>query len=244
MAKFHLTRTIRRLIRNAGVRHFLRRQAPSPLSSSEQRLLDRFHDFYYRRWQTGGETLTSYWLGQRAEKCPLDLWVYQEIIFEQKPDFIIEAGTRFGGSAKFLASICDLVGNGKVISIDIDPNALRPEHPRITYAEGSSTAETTVARVRSLVGDAKKCLVILDSDHARDHVRREMELYGTFVSVGGYMIVEDTNVNGFPTYPNHGPGPMEAVRNYFLTHDEFVIDRSRERFLLTLNPCGYLRRVK
>jgi cephalosporin hydroxylase len=244
MAKFNLSRTVRRLVANARVRRFLAERAPSPLRPSDQRLVDRFHDFCYRRWQAGGETITSRWLGHRAEKTPLDLWIYQEIIFEQKPDVIIECGTRYGGSAMFLASMCDIVGNGRLISIDIDPKAIRPSHPRVTYIEGSSTADTTVARVRELVGGARNCLVILDSDHARDHVLREMRAYSSFVPVGGYMIVEDTNVNGFPTYPDHGPGPMESVRLFLLEDDGFAIDRGRERFLFTLNPCGYLRRVR
>jgi cephalosporin hydroxylase len=99
-------------------------------------------------------------------------------------------------------------------------------------------------RVKELRGNAQSCLVILDSDHARDHVRREIDLYRQFVPIGGYMIVEDTNVNGFPTYLNHGPGPMEAVYDYLRDHDDFIVDRKRERFVLTLNPCGYLKRLR
>ncbi|MGE5538162.1 MAG: CmcI family methyltransferase [Gemmatimonas sp.] len=244
MAKFHLTRSLKVFFRNAPTRRFFARVAPGFLQRSEQRTVDAFHDLTYRRWQRGGKTLSSWWLGHRTEKTPLDLWIYQEIIVEQRPEVIIECGTRFGGSAMYLASVCDLVGSGRVISIDIDPEARRPEHPRITYVEGSSTADSTLARVRELVNGATNCMVILDSDHSRDHVRREMEAYRGFVPVGGYMVVEDTNVNGYPTYPSHGPGPMEAVHAYLLDHDDFEVDRSRERFLMTLNPCGYLKRVR
>ena len=85
-------------------------------------------------------------------------------------------------------------------------------------------------------------MVILDSDHSRDHVLRELELYAPLVTPGCYVVVEDTNVNGHPVVPRFGPGPMEAVQEYLATTDAFEVDRSREKLLLTFNPSGYLRR--
>ncbi len=85
-------------------------------------------------------------------------------------------------------------------------------------------------------------MVILDSDHSRDHVLRELELYSPLVTPGCYLVVEDTNVNGHPVSPEFGPGPMEAVEAFLETTNDFEVDRSREKLLLTFNPSGYLRR--
>ena len=86
--------------------------------------------------------------------------------------------------------------------------------------------------------------MILDSDHSKPHVLRELELYSGFVTPGSYLIVEDTNLNGHPAYPDFGPGPMEAVDKFLSANDEFVVDQRCERFLLTMYPKGYLRRVR
>jgi len=87
-------------------------------------------------------------------------------------------------------------------------------------------------------------MVILDSDHAKEHVLAEMRLFQEFIPVGGYLIVEDTNINGHPVYPDFGPGPMEAVEEFLAETDSFQLDPACERFLLTMNPRGYLRRYK
>ena len=83
-------------------------------------------------------------------------------------------------------------------------------------------------------------MVVLDSDHARDHVLKEMEIYGPLVTAGQYMIVEDGNINGHPAYPDFGPGPWEAIDEFLPRHPEFEADRSREYLLVTQNPRGYL----
>jgi cephalosporin hydroxylase len=87
-------------------------------------------------------------------------------------------------------------------------------------------------------------MVILDSDHAKSHVLAEIRTFQEFIPIGGYLIVEDTNINGHPTYPEFGPGPMEAVEEFLRETDSFQIDPACERFLLTMNPKGYLRRCK
>jgi cephalosporin hydroxylase len=183
------------------------------------------------------------WLGAQALKNPLDLWVYQEIVFETKPDLIVETGTYRGGSALYLATICDLVGAGEVLSIDIEP--LRddyPEHPRITYLGGrSSTDEGVLAEVRARA-EGRKALVILDSDHSQAHVEAELVAYAPLVPVGGYVIVEDSNIGQIRK--DLLPGPLEAIERFLQTTDEFEIDRTREKFLITFNPSGYLRRVR
>jgi cephalosporin hydroxylase len=127
--------------------------------------------------------------------------------------------------------------------VDIDPIPDRPSHPRITYLQGSSTAPDVFDRVKAMAASAQRTLVILDSDHSRDHVLAEMNLYADLVSPGSYMIVEDTNVNGHPVLPEFGPGPMEALDDFLSERSDFVIDRSKEKLLITFNPRGYLRKV-
>src|SRR5438132_4143406 len=105
---------------------------------------------------------------------------------ELEPDLIIETGTAQGGSALFLASICDLLGKGRIVSIDIAPRDDRPLHPRITYLLGSSTSAPIADEVRTLARSHRTVLVILDSDHSRDHVLRELAIYGELVTPGSY----------------------------------------------------------
>jgi cephalosporin hydroxylase len=190
----------------------------------------------------GGALQQTYWLGVPILKSPLDCWVYQEIIHEQRPDLIIETGTDRGGSALFLASMCDLVGKGRVLSIDVRSSA-SVRHPRLTLVVGDSTSAAVLDSVRAARRTAERCMVILDSDHHADHVGRELRAYREFVSVGSYMVVEDTNVNGHPVMSEHGPGPFEAVHAFLADDPDFEIDKSREKFLLTFFPDGYLRRL-
>jgi cephalosporin hydroxylase len=123
------------------------------IGDAEAEIVDRFHDLYYRRWQQGHRTIEIDWLGCRTLKCPLDLWVFQEIIFETRPDIIVETGTFSGGSALFLASVCDLVDQGRVLTVDLDPQPNVPAHPRITYLQGSSTDAERACRAEQGHGD-------------------------------------------------------------------------------------------
>jgi cephalosporin hydroxylase len=217
----------------------------SPVGGDTKSLVDRgavvdaFHRLYYEVGTTWKET---FWLGQPVQKCPFDLWAYQEILVETRPDLIVECGTYLGGSARFLASVCDELGQGRIVTIDILERPGRPRHRRITYLHGSSTDSEVVERVRRRSRRAKRVMVILDSDHTRDHVIRELELYGPLVTHGCYLVVEDTNINGHPVSGEFGPGPMEAVKSFLERSDAFEVDRSREKLLLTFNPSGYLRR--
>jgi cephalosporin hydroxylase len=137
----------------------------------------------------------------------------------------------------------DLVGQGEIVSIDIEPNPDRPRHQRITYIEGSSIAADVVAKVTAVAAQKQKVLVILDSDHSRDHVLKEMHAYHELVTPGSYMVVEDTNINGHPVLPMFGPGPMEALNEFMAGNKEFAVDESREKFLLTFNPRGFLKKA-
>jgi cephalosporin hydroxylase len=208
----------------------------------ERALTDQFHKLFYASHKRGQGWAGTFWLGRRALKCPLDLWVYQELLFELRPDWVIETGTAFGGTALFLASILELLGGGRVVTIELNPETDPPEHPRLECLTGSSTSAKIVSEVKKRVRAGEKALVILDSDHSRDHVAAELEAYAPLVGPGGYLIVEDTNLNGHPVEPEHGPGPAEAVAEFLASHPEFEADASREKFLLTFNPGGWLRR--
>ena len=205
---------------------------------STEDTVTRFHllSFY------GGALQQTYWLGVPILKSPLDCWIYQELIYDLRPDLIIETGTDLGGSALFLASICDLVGHGRVVSIDIR-SAARITHPRLTLIVGDSTSPQTIEDVRHAAAGSERVLVILDSDHHAPHVGRELRAYREFVAPGSYLVVEDTNVNGHPVMPEHGPGPYEAVEEFLREDPSFEIDKSREKFLMTYFPNGFLKRV-
>lgn len=198
-----------------------------------------FHRAYYDSevWKDG-----TTWLGVPAQKCPLDLWIYQELLHRLRPDLVIETGTYNGGSAMFLASVCDLLDRGRVVSIDIAPQAGLPSHPRIEFVTSSSTAPGIVDRMTREAAAAETVLVILDSDHSFAHVRDELVAYAPMVTPGSYLVVEDSNVNGFPVLPDFGPGPMEAIDGFLPDHPEYEVDADCERFGVTFNPRGFLRR--
>ncbi len=210
-----------------------------PVGTYRKLVAREFHRHYYR----SGAWQDTYWLGALAWKSPHDLWIYQELLYELQPDLIVETGTMHGGSAYFLASICELLDKGRVISIDIEQKDGRPEHHRIEYLLGSSTSPETVDRVRSSAERADRVLVVLDSEHSCHHVLAEMRAYAPIVTAGSYMIVEDTNINGHPILRRYGPGPMEAVDEFLGSRNDFVVDSSREKYILTFSPRGFLRKV-
>ncbi|MCS6850789.1 MAG: cephalosporin hydroxylase family protein [Gemmataceae bacterium] len=213
------------------------------MTYQEAQIIRAFHELYYYKGIYERGTITNtYWMGVGTEKCPLDLWIYQEILHEVKPQLIIETGTKHGGSALFLCHMCDLLGIGEVVTIDIASPTKPPEHSRLTYIRGSSTAPDIVQSVYDRAEGKSPVMVILDSDHSMSHVLGEMRAYHRLVTPGSYMIVEDTNVNGHPVMPQHGPGPLEAVQAFFRENQDFEVDYSREKFLMTCNPCGYLRK--
>lgn len=207
-------------------------------------VVERFHRFYYDAKSFGETWGDTQWLGVNALKCPFDLWVYQEILTELKPDLIIETGTYDGGSAFYLASICDLLGHGEIVTVDIDDKAGRPKHDRISYVLGSSVDDGILAGLEERARGKQTVMVFLDSDHRAEHVANELSRYHRLVTPGSYLVVEDTNVNGHPVLPDLGPGPMEAVEQFLATNHDFVVDKAREKFFLTFNPNGYLRKLR
>lgn len=156
----------------------------------------------------------THWLGVPISKLPSDLFLYQEIIYELKPDLIIECGTFYGGSALYLASILDLIGKGHVLTIDVFPQPNRPSHDRITYLTASSVSVTAVQKILSMRKPDDVILVILDSDHSKEHVAKELLLYKSIVTTGSYIIVEDTSINGNPVSPDWGLAQWKLLKSF------------------------------
>ena len=195
------------------------------------------------------------WLGHRALKNPMDAWIYQEILFEVKPDIVIEVGNKVGGSTLFLAGICELMGHGRVIAIDRDHSNFTAFHPRIELITGSSDSPDVLAKVRAKCEGGEKVLIIHDAGHTKEMVLRDLRNYSSLVSQGSYFIVEDTvlGVPGFAWDSNRqvvGPfvapnknTPLQAVEQFLTENRDFEVDESRERYILTMCYRGYLRRV-
>jgi cephalosporin hydroxylase len=186
----------------------------------------------------------------QIEKNPLDLWMMQQIIYEVQPDFIVETGTWKGGSALYWAHTLNGMSlfNSRVITVDVqDATSVAAAHPLwkkyVTFLRGSSSDPQIVDRIAKLVG-GHTTLVVLDSDHRMAHVLKELEAYAPLVSQGSYLVVEDTHIDGVPTDPGFGPGPMAAVRQFLESggSKSFEQDLAREAYIMTFNPGGWLRR--
>jgi cephalosporin hydroxylase len=199
------------------------------------------------------------WLGRPVIQLPQDLVALQEIIWRVRPDLIVETGIARGGSLIFHASILELIGgDGRVLGIDVDireHNRVEIErHPlfkRIGMIEGSSLDESVVARAREAAEGRRCVMVILDSNHTHEHVRRELELYSPLVTVGSYLVVFDTVIEdlwdgSYPPRPwGRGDNPKTAVHEFLGRNDSFEIDKEVDgKLLITAAPDGYLRRVK
>jgi cephalosporin hydroxylase len=199
------------------------------------------------------------WLGRPIIQHPTDMLALQEIIWNVKPDLIIETGIAHGGSLIFSASMLELLGgSGRVVGIDIDirshNRAAIESHPmgkRITMFEGSSVEAAVVAKVSELAKKSERVMVVLDSNHTHAHVADELTLYSPFVTNGSYMVVFDTIIEDVEPYWNpdrawgRGNSPKTAVWDFLKANDRFVIDGDIEaKLLVTVAPDGYLRCVK
>lgn len=213
------------------------------------------------------------WLGRPAIQFPNDAWAMQELIWQIKPDLIIETGIAHGGSLIMSASmlalldLCEAIDAGatldprvsqrSVLGIDIDIRAhnraeieAHPMASRIQMIQGSSVAPEVIEQVRRVAQSYQRVLVCLDSNHTHAHVLAELEAYAPLVSVGSYCVVFDTIIEDMPQamFPDRpwGPGdnPKTAVREYLKLHPEFEIDEGiPHKLLITVAPDGYLRRT-
>jgi len=186
---------------------------------------------------------TVSWLGHPIWQNVLDLWTIQETIAQVRPGLLIESGTNRGGSSLFFAHLFDLMGKGEVVTVDVE-RLHNLSHPRITYLIGSSTSEEIVDVMRKRAAACTgPVMVILDSDHSQDHVRRELEYYAPLVTPGSYCLVQDGVIDTLSMFRTGRPGPLPAIEDFLRSSDAFVVDTARcERFLITHHPKGWLRR--
>ena len=199
------------------------------------------------------------WMGRPIIQYPQDMIAMQEIIWELKPDLIIETGIAHGGSLIYYASILELIGKGEVLGIDIDireHNKLEIEkHPmfkRITMIQGSAIDPVIVDEARKHTEGKQVVLVVLDSNHTHEHVLAELKFYAPFVSLNSYIVVYDTIVEKLPQ--NYLPGlirpwgigdnPMTAVTSFLAQQSGFEIDHSiNNKLLISVAPDGYIKRI-
>ena len=201
-----------------------------------------------------------FWLGVPMVQAPMDLQGFAEIIWEVKPDLIIETGIKWGGSLLWNASqlaileACGVIDKGDVIGIDITLSKCQElyDHPlykKITMLEGSSIDPSIIKKVKELAKGKKSILIFLDSRHSHSHVLAELKAYSKLVTLGSYIIVEDTGVQDLPNVKTRQWGynnnPRTAVWAFMKTNDEFKIDRViQSKVLYTAYPDGYLKRIK
>jgi len=214
------------------------------------------------------------WLGRPIIQYPQDMVAMQEIIWQVRPDLIIETGIAHGGSLILSASMLALLdytdsaqagkvlepkaSQRRVLGVDIDIRAHNrtaiEAHPlahKIIMLQGSSAAPEITAQVHQIAKGSKKVLVFLDSNHTHAHVLAELEAYAPLTSIGSYCVVFDTVIEDLPgdMFPDRpwgkGNNPKTAVREYLKTHPEFAIDKSiANKLLITVAPDGYLKRVR
>jgi cephalosporin hydroxylase len=199
------------------------------------------------------------WMGRPIIQYPQDMIAMQEIIWELKPDLIIETGIAHGGSLIYYASLMELIGKGEVLGIDIDIREhnrreieAHPMFKRIKMLEGSSIDEQLVQKVKEHAKGKQTVLVSLDSNHTHEHVLRELQLYAPFVTPGSYIVVFDTIVQDLPEgYFKEkrpwgiGNNPKTAVWEFLKNNDQFTIDTAIDnKLLISVAPEGYLKRVK
>ncbi|MFA4981325.1 MAG: CmcI family methyltransferase [Candidatus Omnitrophota bacterium] len=192
------------------------------------------------------ETLRSRYFGIPAIKSPMDFWIYMEIVNEIKPDIIIEIGNAWGGMLLAFAHMLDHIGNGRVIGVDIDHSKIPlvvKAHHRISLLEGDACG--SFVRVKDLILPHHRVLIIEDSSHTYENTLNILRTYNSLVSKGSYFIIEDSIINHGLIFRNgfHSGGPHEAIEAFIKENNDFVIDRTMERFLITWNPKGYLRKI-
>lgn len=201
------------------------------------------------------------WMGRPIIQLPDDMIRIQEAIWQVKPDVILETGVAHGGSLIFYSSLLELIGNGRVIGVDIE---VRPHnraaieaHPmakRITMIEGNSVSEETVQMVKSLIKPTDKVMLILDSNHERDHVASELKAYADLVTPGSYLLSQDgvmKQVAGMPRTSSAWTvdNPISAVEDFLASRSDFELAKPPRLFDETNgtpdcshHPVGWLRR--
>ena len=197
------------------------------------------------------------WMGRPIIQFGTDMIMLQELIWKIKPEIFIETGIAHGGSLIYTASLFELMGNnGQVIGIDVEIRAhnrvaieAHSMYKRIKMIEGSSISESTINHLEKLLDNGKTTMVMLDSNHSRDHVLSELRLYSKYVSVGSYLIVQDGAQEWVSDIPRGKPewkqdNPLVAIDIFLKENDDFVIDETYTRLGITQSPNGYLKKIK
>ena len=204
------------------------------------------------------------WMGRPIIQYPQDLVAVQEIIWDVKPDLIIETGVAHGGSAVFFASLLELNSqcggpkDAEVWCVEIELRAhnreavvAHPMYPRLKIFDGSSIDSKIASIIAEKAANCERVMVVLDSNHTHEHVLGELNLYAPLVSVGSYCVVFDTVIDDIPVNIHKdrpwGPGnsPKSAVHEYLKSHSEFKIDKEiDDKLLISAAPEGFLKRIK
>lgn len=231
--------------------HWLRQHAPGEMQEA-------FH------LQAYPQHIFNQWLGLPAMQNPMDAWVTQELLVNTGADAVVECGSYMGGNVLFLAGILDALAArrgqiAKIVSVDVDAETAAAQdwlahyrHVEVTFLQGSSVDASILRQVKTLISGSRSVMVLLDSDHSKEHVKQELQQYAPLVSLGSYLLVQDANLNGHPVhdeFQSYGlgtSGPFEATYEFLQQAPEgsqFVIDRLPERMGYTHNPSGFLKRV-
>jgi cephalosporin hydroxylase len=198
------------------------------------------------------------WMGRPIIQLPQDILAMQEIIWDVRPDLIVEIGIAHGGSLVFYASMLELIGGaGEVLGIDVDIREHNRKEiekhsmfKRIRMIQGSSIDPEVVDEVKRCAEKKKRVLVCLDSNHEKDHVLNEMRAYCQLVSIGSYMVVFDTIVDKLVGVKGAGDdfatnNPLLAVQAFLSENTDFKVDEDwNHKLLITHNPSGFIRRTK
>ncbi len=200
------------------------------------------------------------WFGEPILQLPQDLFAFQEIIFRTRPKYIIELGTAWGGSLLFYSTLMESLGGGRIIGVDIYiPDDLKQRigsfghlSERITWVKGSSVEESTVNEIKSIIGNDRRVMVVIDTFHTHEHVLKELRLYSPLVGLGCYLVCCDTHIENIPEIVENRPrpwgkgnNPMTALREFLNENNRFEADKQLEnKLLLSLHPGGYLKCCK
>jgi cephalosporin hydroxylase len=185
-------------------------------------------------------------MGVEAAKNPLDAWIYQELLFEIRPQVLVETGSFKGGTTLFFVHLFDPLGGGLVVSVDTTVGTSPAARERIVTVTGDSSSPDVIGHVRAFC-EGKKTIVVHDGDHRKKQIFADLALYASLVTTGSYLVGEDGVIDLFRPGMElalSSPALSKRSRSFVAANPDFEIDESRQRYLLTYNPKGYLRRIR